>query len=88
MTLKQFLTRAVASLSLLIAASTSLAQSAAEHQSVTFNPDGTVTFHYRNNTAKEVQVDVQFAGKHPMTCTADGLWTATLVPASSPHQLT
>ena len=83
MTLKPFLTRAVASLSLLIAASTSLAQSAAEHQSVTFNPDGTVTFLYRNNTAKEVQVDVQFAGKHPMTLTSDGLWTATLGPAAA-----
>ena len=41
--------------------------------------DGTVTFQYKNDQAKEVQVDVQFAGRHPMTRDAEtGLWTATL----------
>ena len=44
--------------------------------------DGTVTFQYKNNNAKEVQVDVQFAGRTPMTRDADGLWTATLGPAA------
>ncbi len=44
--------------------------------------DGTVTFQYKNNNAKEVQVDVQFAGRNPMTRGADGLWTATLGPAA------
>ncbi|MBO5585534.1 MAG: hypothetical protein J5924_04055 [Bacteroidaceae bacterium] len=44
--------------------------------------DGTVTFQYKNNNAKEVQVDVQFAGRNPMTRGADGVWTATLGPAA------
>lgn len=46
------------------------------------NDDGMVTFKYRNDNAKEVMVDVQFAGRNPMTKDADGLWTATLGPAA------
>lgn len=46
------------------------------------NEDGTVTFRYRNDNAKEVMVDVQFAGRNPMTRDADGLWTATVGPAA------
>lgn len=47
------------------------------------NPDGTVTFQYRNKQAKEVMVDVQFAGRKPMTRDAKtGLWTATIGPAA------
>jgi enterochelin esterase-like enzyme len=42
------------------------------------NNDGTVTFQYRNDSAKTVLVDVQFAGRQEMTRGADGLWTATL----------
>ncbi len=46
------------------------------------NPDGTVTFNYRNDRAQEVQVDVQFAGRHNMERdSASGLWTVTLGPA-------
>ncbi len=46
--------------------------------------DGTVTFQYRSNQAKEVQVDVQFAGRKPMHFDAKtGLWTVTLGPAAS-----
>ena len=30
------------------------------------NDDGTVTFQYKNDQAKEVLVDVQFAGRNPM----------------------
>ncbi len=37
-----------------------------------------VTFHYKNDSAKKVMVDVQFAGRHEMTRGADGTWTATL----------
>ena len=48
--------------------------------SITCNADGTVTFKYKNETAKQVQVDVQFAGRQPMTRQADGTWTATLGP--------
>lgn len=46
------------------------------------NEDGTVTFRYKNDHAKEVMVDVQFAGRNPMTKGADGIWTATLGPAA------
>lgn len=46
------------------------------------NSDGTVTFQYQNDKAKEVMVDVQFAGRKPMTRDANGLWTVTLGPAA------
>ena len=51
-------------------------------QSTVCNADGTVTFKYRNDRAKEVMVDVQFAGRKPMTRGADGMWQATLGPAA------
>ena len=51
-------------------------------QSVVCNPDGTVTFKYKNDKAKQVQVDVQFADRQPMTRQADGTWTATLGPVA------
>lgn len=44
--------------------------------------DGTVTFKYKNDHAREVLVDVQFAGRNPMTRDAAGVWTATLGPAA------
>ena len=45
--------------------------------------DGTVTFQYKNDQAKEVLVDVQFAGRNPMQRDATtGLWTTTLGPAA------
>ena len=46
------------------------------------NADGTVTFQYKNETAKNVQVDVQFAGRKDMQRGADGMWTVTLGPAA------
>ena len=47
------------------------------------NDDGTVTFQYKNDLAKEVLVDVQFAGRKPMQKDAKtGLWTVTLGPAA------
>jgi len=50
--------------------------------STVVNADGTVTFNYRNDAAKEVQVSVQFAGSHAMQKdSVTGLWTATLGPA-------
>ena len=51
-------------------------------KSTVVNADGTVTFKYWNDYAKDVQVDVQFAGRKPMTKGADGVWTATLGPAA------
>ena len=44
--------------------------------------DGTVTFQYKNDSARTVMVDVQFAGRKEMTRGADGLWTVTLGPAA------
>ncbi len=45
--------------------------------------DGTVTFRYKNDQAKEVMVDVQFAGRKAMQRDAQtGLWTVTLGPAA------
>ena len=46
------------------------------------NEDGTVTFKYKNDQAKEVLVDVQFAGRNAMTKDAQGIWTATVGPAA------
>ena len=47
------------------------------------NADGTVTFNYRNDHAKQVLVDVQFAGRNPMKRDSlTGLWTVTLGPAA------
>ena len=49
-----------------------------------FNEDGTVTFNYRNDSAKNVQVDVQFAGRHDMKRDSlTGLWSITLGPAEA-----
>ena len=45
------------------------------------NDDGTVTFRYKNDSAKVVMVDVQFAGRNEMKRDADGIWTTTLGPA-------
>ena len=46
------------------------------------NPDNTVTFRYKNDRAKSVAVDVQFAGAHEMVKGSDGVWTVTLGPAA------
>ncbi|MDE6341317.1 MAG: hypothetical protein K2K93_03280 [Muribaculaceae bacterium] len=51
-------------------------------QSTVCNPDGTVTFRYKNDHAREVFADVQFAGRHAMTRDADGVWSVTLGPAA------
>lgn len=59
------------------------AQTPLSFKSTVCNPDGTVTFNYNNPHAKEVLVDVQFAGRKPMTKNQNtGLWTATLGPAA------
>ena len=61
----------------------SWAQSSATQPSTIFNNDGTVTFQFKNDKAKSVQVDVQFAGRHDMKKDAKtGLWTVTLGPAA------
>lgn len=51
--------------------------------STVVNADGTVTFNYRNNSAKSVHVDVQFAGRNEMKRDSlTGLWSVTLGPAA------
>ena len=42
------------------------------------NADGTVTFQLRADSAQQVLVDVQFAGRKEMSRGIDGLWTVTL----------
>lgn len=54
------------------------------YKSTVVNDDGTVTFQYRNNKAKSVSVDVQFAGKNEMKKDErTGLWSVTLGPAAA-----
>ncbi len=53
-----------------------------EPASTIVNADGSVTFNYRNDGAKEVMVDVQFAGRHAMQKdSVSGMWSVTLGPA-------
>lgn len=67
----------------LCASTSGFAQNAKDYKPAIFNADGTVTFQYRNDNAKEVSVDVQFAGKNAMKKDAgSGLWTATVGPAA------
>ncbi|MBO4430390.1 MAG: hypothetical protein J5790_03510 [Bacteroidaceae bacterium] len=65
-----------------LCATATLAQPAKLEKSTVCNADGTVTFRYENPNAKDVQVDVQFAGRNPMRKDANGIWTATLGPAA------
>ena len=59
------------------------AQGTAGQKSIVCHDDGTVTFNYKNDHAKNVQVDVQFAGRKEMKRdAATGLWTVTLGPAA------
>lgn len=54
------------------------------YKSTVVNEDGTVTFQYRNNKAKSVSVDVQFAGRNEMKKDErTGLWSVTLGPAAA-----
>lgn len=51
-------------------------------QSPVVNRDNSVTFNYRNDNARNVKVDVQFAGTHDMARGENGVWTLTLGPAA------
>jgi len=66
------------------AAMSSMAQTSKnDYRSTIINQDGTVTFQYRNDKAKSVAVDVQFAGKNEMQRDAKtGLWTVTVKKAA------
>ena len=53
------------------------AQQTAVTDSMKCNEDGTVTFRYKNDNAKQVFVDVQFAGRKEMTRDAQtGVWSS------------
>lgn len=65
------------SLALCLGSSMTMAQNGPE-----VHPDGSVTFRYDNPAAEQVQVDVQFAGRHDMVKGDDGVWTLTLGPAA------
>ena len=58
------------------------AMTAQGQTSTVCNADGTVTFQYKNDQAKEVLVDVQFAGRNAMQRNEQGLWTVTLGPVA------
>ena len=59
------------------------AQQLTGQKSFVCNDDGTVTFYYKNDQAKTVLLDVQFAGRKEMQRdTATGLWTVTVGPAA------
>ncbi len=66
----------------LLAAIAGIACHAQAQPSTVCHDDGTVTFYYQNDSAREVLVDVQFAGRHKMTRDDSGRWTATLGPAA------
>lgn len=67
---------------LLAGACSSVQDPTSDPASTIVNADGTVTFSYRNDLAHQVQVDVQFAGRHDMVRDSlSGLWTLTLGPA-------
>ena len=72
------------SATLLCGACASGNDTAPQDPSPSVNPDGTVTFRYRNDHATQVEVDVQFAGKQAMhRDSLSGLWTVTLGPAAT-----
>lgn len=78
--MKHYLT--LISAALLCGACTQEAKVLPDPASTIVNADGTVTFNYRNDAAHQVQVDVQFAGRHDMQKDSlTGLWTLTLGPA-------
>ncbi|MBO4215892.1 MAG: hypothetical protein J5888_06125, partial [Bacteroidaceae bacterium] len=74
--------RSIMCVAVCLCATATLAQKPKLEKSTVCNADGTVTFYYENANAKDVQVDVQFAGRNPMKKDANGVWTTTLGPAA------
>lgn len=58
------------------------AQQVPGQKSIVCHDDGTVTFTYKNDAAKTVLLDVQFAGRKEMKRDAQGVWTVTVGPAA------
>jgi len=63
-------------------ATNSMAQQVSGQKSIVCHDDGTVTFTYKNDAAKTVLLDVQFAGRKEMQRDAQGVWTVTVGPAA------
>lgn len=62
---------------------TNVQESGNSFKSTVINEDGSVTFFYKNDNAKEVFADIQFAGRNLMVKdSVSGLWTVTLGPAA------
>ncbi len=72
----------LAALGLVLTATAAMAQFGPQVSSPVVNKDNTVTFNYRNEKAKDVKVDVQFAGRHDMVKGENGIWSLTLGPAA------
>ena len=53
-----------------------------DYKSAIFNADGTVTFQYKNDNAKSVRVEAQFANGDMKKDSKTGLWTVTLGPVA------
>ena len=53
-----------------------------DYKSAIFNADGTVTFQYKNDNAKNVRVEAQFANGDMKKDSKTGLWTVTLGPVA------
>ncbi|MBR3477801.1 MAG: hypothetical protein IKH43_01710 [Bacteroidaceae bacterium] len=70
----------VAALMLLVCLPCSAQQG--DYKSAIFNADGTVTFQYKNDNAKSVSVEAQFANGDMKKDSKTGLWTVTLGPVA------
>ena len=70
----------VAALMLLVCLPCSAQQG--DYKSAIFNADGTVTFQYKNDNAKSVRVEAQFANGDMKKDSKTGLWTVTLGPVA------
>ncbi len=80
--MKRLIVRLVAAVAVCMATE-GWAQQTDGQKSIVCHDDGTVTFYYKNDKAKSVFVDVQFAGRQEMRRDADtDRWTVTVGPAA------
>ena len=80
--MKRLIVRLVAAVAVCMATE-GWAQQTGGQKSIVCHDDGTVTFYYKNDKAKSVFVDVQFAGRQEMKRDAGtDRWTVTVGPAA------
>lgn len=83
LTLNKIAKTVMAGIAISLATNASAQMRMMNYRSTTVDDSGRVTFQYRNDKAKSVFVDVQFAGKKEMHKDArTGLWTVTLGPCA------